>query len=120
VHRYSNDEVLYHPKETAEKISQMLKYKSEHPKKGIIVNEGCFIATAAFGTPMAQEINILRRFRDTKMEPNMVGRNFIHIYYNVSPPLARIIAQSKIMKAFVRLYLKPLIRVRIFELSNKT
>jgi len=110
VHRYSNDEVLYYPQETADKIYQTLKYKSEHPKEGIIANEGCFIATAAFGTPMAQEINTLRRFRDSKMAPNLIGRYFITLYYNASPPLARVIARSKNMKAFVRLNLKPIIR----------
>jgi very-short-patch-repair endonuclease len=110
VHRYSNDEVLYRPRETADKIFQMLKYKNEHPKQGIIANEGCFIATAAFGTPMAQEIKTLRRFRDLKMKPNLIGRYFITFYYKASPPLAEVIARSKNMKAFVRLNLKQIIR----------
>ena len=117
VHRYSNEDVLYNPQQTIAKIHQTLQDKSEHPEKGNTAHEGCFIAIAAFGTPMAQEINTLRRFRDTKMEPNLIGRNLICIYYNVSPPLARIIAQSKSMKAFVRMNLKPIIR--FFELSNK-
>jgi very-short-patch-repair endonuclease len=110
VHRYSNDEVLYRPLETADKIYQTLKYKNEHPEQGVIANEGCFIATAAFGTPMAQEIETLRRFRDSKMKSNLVGRYFITFYYEASPPLAGIIARSKNMKAFVRLNLKQIIR----------
>jgi very-short-patch-repair endonuclease len=110
VHRYNNDEVLLHPRETTDRIYQMLKYKNEHSEQGIIANEGCFIATAAFGTPMAQEIRALRRFRDLKMKPNLVGRYFIIFYYEASPPLARVIARSKCMKAFVRLNLKQIIR----------
>ena len=70
----------------------------------------CFIATAAYGTPMAEEINTLRRFRDEVMEPNLLGKYFVTLYYDISPPLARVIARSKSMKAFVRLNLKPIIR----------
>ena len=70
----------------------------------------CAIATAAFGTPMAEEISTLRRFRDEEMEPHLLGRHLVYLYYDLSPPLARIIARSKNMKAFVRLNLKPIIR----------
>jgi very-short-patch-repair endonuclease len=110
VHRYNNDEVLYRPQETAAKVFSTLKYKNDHPEIGVVQHEGCFIATAAFGTPMAQEINVLRRFRDLKMKTNLIGRQLIHLYYTLSPPLARVIARSKNMKTFVRLSLKPLIR----------
>ena len=110
IHRFTNDEVLRYPKETGFKIHQVLKEKYDHPTQGFAFREGCFIATAAFSTPMAQEINTLRRFRDSKMAPNLIGRYFITLYYNASPPLARVIARSKNMKAFVRLNLKPIIR----------
>jgi hypothetical protein len=71
---------------------------------------GCFIATAAYGTPMAEEINTLRRFRDEDMEPNPLGRHLVTLYYDVSPPVARVIARSESMRAIVRLNLKPIIR----------
>jgi hypothetical protein len=109
VHRYGNDEVLYCPRETAEKIFQLLKYKNEHPERGIVANEGCFIATAAFGTPMAQEVETLRRFRDLKLKSSSIGRSLIAFYYRASPPLARTIARSKNMKALVRRSLKRII-----------
>jgi hypothetical protein len=70
---------------------------------------GCFIATAAYGTPMAEEINALRRFRDEEMEPNLLGRHFVTLYYDVSPRFARVIARSGNMKALIRLNLKPII-----------
>jgi very-short-patch-repair endonuclease len=110
IHRYTNDDVLYRAQETANRFYETLKYKNEHPAKGIVAHEGCFIATAAFGTPMAEEINILRRFRDSKMKPNTIGKSFVNLYYDLSPPLASIIAQSGKMKAIVRLILKPIIR----------
>jgi hypothetical protein len=71
---------------------------------------GCFIATAAYGTPLAEEINTLRRFRDDDMEPNLLGRHLVTLYYDVSPPIGRLIARSESMRAFVRLNLKPIIR----------
>ena len=116
VHRFSNDEVLHNPEQTSEKVYQTLKYKYDNPPRGYEARKGCFIATAAFGTPMAQEINVLRRFRDQKLEPNPIGERLVTIYYCTSPPLARIIARSKNMKKFVRVSLKPIIR--IFDKRN--
>jgi hypothetical protein len=71
---------------------------------------GCFIATAAFGTPMAEEIYVLRRFRDETMEPNVLGRQLVTLYYDISPPIARVISRSERMKAFVRLNIRPIVR----------
>jgi subtilisin family serine protease len=77
----------------------------------------CAIATAAFGTPMAEKINTLRKFRDEELEPHLVGRHLVYLYYDISPPLARIITRSKNMKTFVRLNLKPI--VRFIESRNR-
>ncbi len=116
VHRFSNDEVLYNPQVTAERIYQTLKDKNEHPPKGYAESQGCFIATVAYGTSMAQEINALRRFRDLRLESNLIGRHLVTLYYDTSPSLATVIGRSKNMRAFVRLSLKPIIR--LFESRN--
>jgi hypothetical protein len=115
VHRFSN-EVLYNSQATTERIYQTLKDKYEHPPTGLTERQGCFIATAAYGNTMAQEINILRKFRDLSLEPNLIGRPLVKLYYQTSPPLAKVIARSKNMKTFRRLSLKPIIRV--FESRN--
>ncbi len=70
----------------------------------------CFIATAAYGSPMVTELDTLRGFRDTRLEPNRVGRKLVRLYYTLSPPVASIISRSEGMRALVRLNLDPVIR----------
>ena len=70
----------------------------------------CFIATAAYGSPMATEIDTLREFRDTKLSPNVLGKEFVRLYYGISPPLANAIARSEGLRRLVRLNLNPIIR----------
>jgi hypothetical protein len=55
---------------------------------------GCFIATAAYGTPLAREIDTLRNFRDHYLLTNAPGAAITDAYYTVSPTIARYIAQS--------------------------
>ena len=68
---------------------------------------GCFIATAAYGTPMAEEIQILREFRDGYLLTNPVGQALVDFYYKVSPPIAEFITQHPCLKPIVRAGLLP-------------
>ncbi|MFP3898148.1 MAG: CFI-box-CTERM domain-containing protein [Dehalococcoidia bacterium] len=63
---------------------------------------GCFIATAAYGTPAAQQIDVLREFRDVVLMPSRTGSLFVALYYQVSPPVADFIAGSCFLRALVR------------------
>jgi hypothetical protein len=67
----------------------------------------CFIATAAYGTPMAEEIQILREFRDEYLLTNAVGRALVDVYYRVSPPIAEFITEHPSLKPIVRAGLLP-------------
>ena len=67
----------------------------------------CFIATAAYGTPMAQEIQTLREFRDKYLLTNPVGHALVDCYYKVSPPLAEFVTEHPSLKPVVRTGLLP-------------
>ena len=63
----------------------------------------CFIATAAYGTETAEEINVLREFRDTVLLPSKLGAGFVALYYEVSPPIAEVIARNDFLRTALRL-----------------
>jgi hypothetical protein len=71
----------------------------------------CFIATAAYGSPVERHVTILEDFRDTYLLSNAVGRIIVKAYYKYSPPLARCIAKHETLKAAVRIGLMPLVAI---------
>lgn len=71
--------------------------------------EGCFIATAAFGSKFTWPVSLLRHFRDQFLLTNAPGAAFVDFYYRHSPPIAKVIADSQGLKLMVRILLLPLI-----------
>jgi hypothetical protein len=63
---------------------------------------GCFIATAAYGTPTAKQIDVLREFRDDVLLKTTVGSEFVDLYYQLSPPAAEFIAGHEALRTLVR------------------
>ena len=62
----------------------------------------CFVATAAYGTERAVELDILRAFRDQVLLKNALGSRFVEAYYRLSPPIADFIAENDFLRAVVR------------------
>ena len=58
---------------------------------------------------MAKEINILKSFRDNVLLTNSIGKTFVKIYYNYSPPMANFIAKHDGLRAMVRISLLPVV-----------
>jgi hypothetical protein len=70
----------------------------------------CFVATSAFRSPLAPEVQILRFYRDEYLRKSRLGRNFIRIYYRISPPLACFLDKHSYLKPMVRGILKLMIK----------
>ena len=71
--------------------------------------EGCFIATAAYGSYFEDEVKVLRNFRDEYLKTTYIGRIFIDIYYEYSPLIAYSISDNEVAKYIVRTILTPLV-----------
>ncbi len=71
--------------------------------------EGCFIATAGYGSYFEPHVKVLREFRDKVLLKFALGKQFVHLYYKYSPAIATNIAQSEVKKSIVRFALTPIV-----------
>lgn len=58
----------------------------------------CFVVTATFGTPYAQEVIKYRHFRDKYLSQYLLGRIFIDLYSFWGPKLAAIVKKNPRLK----------------------
>ena len=102
-----------------EQIEQSSKEQVEEtPKQNDVqdVNEdggGCLIATAAFGSELSTQVQMLREVRDTQIVNTQVGAMFLsgfnQFYYSFSPTIADMERQSPAFKEFVKITITPLL-----------
>ena len=52
-------------------------------------SQGCYVATAVYGSYDCPEVWTLRRFRDNTLASTWYGRAFIRTYYAISPTLVK-------------------------------
>ena len=75
----------------------------------VLPKGACFLATAAYGSPLAEEIVTLSRFRDEILMRSRLGAGLVRLYYAVSPPLASFIAEWKGLRVVTRSTLVPIV-----------
>ena len=81
---------------------------------------GCFIATAAYGSPLEPHVQTLRAFRDRYLLTNLLGRVLVAVYYHESPPLARWLEEHAFFKPVVRAFLSPIVFLTEFWMNATT
>ncbi len=69
----------------------------------------CFIATAAYGTPMADQLEALRTFRDRYLLTNAAGTALMRAYYKYSPAVANVVAHNAALRTLTRAMLTALL-----------
>ena len=74
---------------------------------------GCLIATAAFGSEMAPQVQFLREIRDNTVMSTQSGTAFMtgfnHFYYSFSPYVADYERENPVFKEAVKVTLTPLL-----------
>jgi hypothetical protein len=69
----------------------------------------CFVATAAYGSAMAEDVTLLRTFRDRLLRSNVIGELAVEAYYTFGPAFAGVIAESELLRATAREALRPVV-----------
>jgi len=102
-----------------EQIEQSAKEQVEETSKQNEIQEinedggGCLIATAAFGSELSTQVQMLREVRDTQIMNTQVGAMFLsefnQFYYSFSPAIADMERQSPAFKEFVKITITPLL-----------
>jgi hypothetical protein len=86
----------------------IFKFTTPEQRAGEV--DACFIATAAYGSAMANDVDMLRRFRDYALRSSALGEVAIEAYYTFGPALAGVAGQSQLLRASARSVLSPLVR----------
>jgi hypothetical protein len=98
----SFEEVRPRTVHAAEAVTSLGGEAEEAEKSTGLKSRACFIATAAYGSPDAPEVEALRRFRDRRLLTSRPGAALVRLYYRVSPPFARLIARRPALRMAVR------------------
>lgn len=73
--------------------------------------QGCYIATAVYGSYDCPQVWTLRRFRDGYLKGSAAGRGFIRFYYALSPGVAACFGQREWIRRPVRKLLDRFVRI---------
>lgn len=74
----------------------------------------CFVATAAYGSPIHPHVMLLRNFRDSWLLTNEPGRAFVRFYYTNGPAWASFVEVSNPLRVLVQVALVPLLLLAWF------
>jgi len=91
-----------------ENIEKSTSMEQKEPTGG-----GCLIATAAYGTELAPQVQLLREIRDNTVMSTSSGAAFMtgfnQIYYSFSPTIADMERENPMFQEAVRAFITPMI-----------
>ena len=90
----------------AEKIKQ---YDSGYQAPQIST-AGCYVATAVYGSYDCPQVVALRKFRDTKLNTNALGKFFVRKYYALSPMMIKRFGNVRWIKRSTKYFLDFIVR----------
>ncbi len=101
--------------EIVEPVTEITESSKKNIEDIIKPKSGCLIATAAFGTELAPQVQLLREFRDNHVLSTSSGASFLQAfnawYYSFSPAVADAQRQNPVLQTIIRSSLYPLIMI---------
>jgi hypothetical protein len=79
------------------------------PERGSGEVDACFIATAAYGSILANDVEALRSLRDRVLQSTVLGELAVETYYTFGPAAAGVIGESDLLRASARAVLAPIV-----------
>lgn len=79
---------------------------------------GCFVATAAYGSALSKQVEILRKFRDIYLLQYSAGQKLVGFYYRTGKPVATYIESHPWLKGPARVILYPMVGLAWLLLST--
>ena len=108
-----NDLVFSITNNKSEYLGIELRTQNVETESTDVENGGCLIATAAFGSEMAPQVQLLREIRDDTVLKTESGSAFMtkfnNFYYLFSPTIADYERENPLFKESVKLLLTPLL-----------
>jgi hypothetical protein len=79
------------------------------PERSVGEVDACFVATAAYGSALAADVEMLRHARDSILRKTILGELAVQTYYTFSPALAGIVGESELLRWTARELLVPIV-----------
>ncbi|CAN5704188.1 hypothetical protein BH11MYX3_BH11MYX3_20050 [soil metagenome] len=79
------------------------------PERTVGEVDACFVATAAYGSVLANDVDMLRHFRDAVLKRTVLGELFVETYYTFGPPVAGFVGESELLRWTARTVLDPFV-----------
>ncbi len=80
----------------------------------------CFIATVVYGSPNAEEVIYLQKWRDDWLLPCSIGRLFVKVYYFISPRIICAFEGSKLLRRYTKVLIDNLIIAMTSRRKNRS